>query len=150
MKYSYMIIFLMGFAGFISAQPKDRISDIKIDKIFWQVNDKDTVNIETAEKGINSPREKLSIVVYLENEYFKTSKAEKYSFEIKWYRFGPTKKFLTDSFIKEYVPEKGKQIVINSSRANLQPGWWEVEIMSYSDNGLLQFKKLSKFRLLIR
>ncbi len=132
---------------------QDKFSTIKINQVQW-FTEKDTLNLaQAADKGLNYPVRKLGILFELDAKSLKNLNKENFTFEFKWYRYGPTRRYLTDSFIKEIKLKNinNKNVIpLFVSRGNIKRGWWEIEVVSYADNGFLRFKNKKQFQILVK
>jgi len=121
----------------ISAQ---RVSKIKPVKIYWLADGK-TYDLKTAQTGISKP-ENLQIVVVLNAD--KQLNGQK--FEFKWYHRGPTRDYLTNSFVKKVTLKSGEQqYILKSGRGSLKSGWWKVQVVAYIDRKPLSFGNKNVF-----
>ncbi len=141
-RKSYFLTIILLFIGLqIFAQQASRIKPIKI---IW-VADGDSLTIEEAQtRGVRVPS-KLEIVVILDSRTIGKLNGQK--LEFKWYRQGPTRLIITNSFYKEIntsAPGR-KAYTLSTSRRGLRAGWWKVQIESYADRKLLAFKNKQEF-----
>jgi len=140
-KFYYLTIILL-FAGTqVFAQQASRIKPVKI---MW-VADGDSLTIEEAQtKGVRVPS-KLQVVVILDSRTIGKLNGQK--LEFKWYRQGPTRLVITNSFYKEInTSAPGRRAyTLTSGRGGLRAGWWKVQIESYADRKLLAYKNKQEF-----
>lgn len=142
MKYKIFIfaITLIFTSTFTFAQKASKIKPVKI---VW-VADGDTLTIDEAQtKGVKVPS-KLEIVAILNSRTIGNNKNQK--LEFRWYRKGPTRMYLTNSFYKKLNAATGSlAIPVSTNRGSLRAGWWKVQIESYSDRKLLSYKNKQEF-----
>ncbi len=120
------------------------VSKIKPASIVWVANG-DTISIEKAKTmGIKSP-DKLEIVVLLDPKTI--GKFNKQKLEFRWYKQGPTRQVITNSFTREINTNSAGSFAnkISTSRKGLRKGWWKVQIEAYSDRKLLSHKGQKEF-----
>ena len=127
------------------------ISQIKSDKVFW-IAGTDTISLEKGKKEGNKIPDSLTIVVNLDSVSLKIFNKPAYLFEFKWYRWGPTEKYLksvtTDTLkYAELKKNKSKEFTVSSTKTVLTSGWWEVNIVSKADNGYLNIDKKFEFQI---
>ncbi len=140
MKYLIIVVALI-LATNINAQ---NASKIKPTKIVWVAND-DTISIEQAKTvGIALP-EKLEIVVLLDPKII--GKFNNQKLEFRWYKQGPTRQVITNSFTRKINASAGNQAShqVATQRKGLRKGWWKVQIESYSDSKLLSHEGQQEF-----
>ncbi len=140
MKYLMIVVALI-LATNVNAQ---NASKIKPAKIVWVANG-DTISIEKAKTmGIALP-EQLEIVVLLDPKTI--GKFNKQKLEFRWYKQGPTRQVITNSFTREIntsATDKTSHKVA-TKRKGLRKGWWKVQIESYADRKLLSHKGQQEF-----
>ena len=139
----------------------DKQSKILTKNAYWLANNKQ-VSLDSAKRGISTP-DSLTLVLILDEKNIAELQKKELSFEFQWYSFGATRRYLNNSLIKKLefpiAPPPSKNQKINTIaletklicvRKNLKPGWWEVQIISYSDNGLLSVKNSTQFQILLK
>jgi len=135
------------------AQFQSNISGIIVSKATWIVDGQE-INLAYALKnGITIPSN-LEFEIKFEPNSLKDKKLNDMKFEVKWYRYGATRRYLTDSFVCKIESEKaleGEEThKISSTRKNIKSGWWEVEVKAYFDNGLLAYNGRTQFQILVK
>lgn len=131
------------------AQVNKEISDIKAKVAWWQTTNS-KLTISDALKGIRVSEE-LTIIIELQPQTLVQTGNSIQKFEIKWYRYGSRGLYLTDSFaqtINFTEQAKNKEaITIKSTRKNVQPGWWIVEVLAYYDNGFVTLDGKTQYKI---
>ncbi len=120
------------------------VSKIKPASIVWVANG-DTVSIEQAKTaGIELP-EKLEIIVLLDPKTI--GKFNNQKLEFRWYKQGPTRQVITNSFTREINTKKVDDFShkISTERSGLRKGWWKVQIESYADRKLVSHNGQQEF-----
>lgn len=147
-----LLIFVL-FIGFISpilAQPTSLLQPVHV---YWQA-DNGKIFLPTAlKKGVPVP-DSLNLVMLFSKEDVKAaSKNKALELEFQWYRYASTTRFFVKSQKLSSYSEvrNGKYYVAyKASMHNLKKGWWEVEVISYSDNGIIKYRNFKKFQILLR
>ena len=127
------------------------ISSLTPTHVIWSADGKQ-VTLKNGNYGIAQP-DSLSLKVYFREEYIKKFDKEKVNFEFKWYYFFSTRKQLIESNTVKYNPnhfQSDNSYLVSSTKGNLTKGWWEVQVKSGTDNGLIEFGKIYKFQILIQ
>ncbi len=115
-----------------------KTSKIKPVKIVW-VADGDTISTKKAKtQGISIPS-KLEIIVFFDAKTI--GKFNKQKLEFRWYKQGPTRQVITNSFTREInVSNAGStKNSLSTHRRGLRKGYWKVQIESYADRKLLGY-----------
>jgi len=140
-KFYYLTIILLFASVQVFAQQASRIKPVKI---LW-VADGDSLTIEEAQtRGVRVPS-KLEIVVILDSRTIGKLNGQK--LEFKWFRQGPTRLIITNSFyenVNTSLPGR-KAHTLSTGRSGLRAGWWKVQIESYADRKLLAYKNKQEF-----
>lgn len=121
-----------------------QVSKVKPKKIVW-VADGDTISISKAKtQGISVPS-KLEIIVFLDSKTI--GKFNKQKLEFRWYKQGPTRQVITNSFTREIniSNSRGLNNLLSTHRNGLRKGAWKVQIESYADRKLLSYKGNQEF-----
>ena len=147
-KFIYILAVLI-FTGFgLNAQYYSKIKPILV---VWQVNDS-KVSLRRGLYGIPKPEE-LNI-----NLYFNAQEAKKYAqrgvvLQVRWYYYLSTRRKLVKvenlTFDKGHINNDGSYI-LTSTLKSVQPGWWEVQVVSSLDRRYIQFAGLDRFQILIQ
>ncbi len=119
------------------AQRASRIVPVNV---YWLADGKQ-IDLKTAQSGIRKPN-RLELVVVLNAD--NSLRGQK--FEFKWYQRGPTRDYLTNSFVKKVVlqPNQNK-IILKAGRENLKKGWWKVQVNAYIDRRYLSYANTQVF-----
>lgn len=121
-----------------------QVSKIKPTKIVW-VADGDTISISKAKtQGISIPS-KLEIIVFFDSKTI--GKFNKQKLEFRWYKQGPTRQVITNSFTREI---NSLNNLLSTHRNGLRKGAWKVQIESYADRKLLSYKGNQEFWINLR
>ena len=133
----YLIIIFV-FAGFQSkAQIKSSVTPVNI---YWLADGK-KFDIKNVRSGIKNPN-RLELVVELKPD----AKLQNQRFEFKWYYHGPTRDYLTNSFVKKADIKPGmSKIVLKAGRGSIKSGWWKVQVYAYIDRKPLAFQGKNVF-----
>jgi hypothetical protein len=133
-----------------AAQPS---SLLKPAHVVWKADDQNIFLPTAFRNGIAKP-DTLALVLFFEkNDFSQFNQNKLPEFEFQWYRYASTKRFFVQSIkgIAKSTIRDGKYYVsIESKISDLKPGWWEVQVISYEDNGLVEFNELKKFQILIK
>ncbi len=151
MKKALLLPVLLLFLGvniFAQNFGVQKISKVRPDLVIWKA-DGNTFTLKQARAGIVTPN-KLSIEVYLDTSFRKV--LNKQNFEFRWYYYLSTRRKLMDTQIVPVSKAKIKDgsLVITSSKTDLTKGWWEVQIVSTSDRGFVQFGKNISFQIFLK
>ena len=140
-KFFYLIVILLFTGVQLFGQQTSRIVPLKI---VW-IADGDTLSIEEAQtRGANTPS-KLEIAVVLNPKTIGKLNGQK--LEFRWYRKGPTRMYLTNSFheqINTSAPGH-RAYTISTGRGALRAGWWKVQVEAYVDRKLLSYRNKQEF-----
>lgn len=141
-KKFYFLTIILLFTGLqVFAQQASRIKPVKI---MW-VADGDSLTVEEAQtRGVRVPSN-LEIVVILDSRTIGKLNGQK--LEFKWFRQGPTRLIITNSFYEDINTSAPghKAYTLSTSRSGLRAGWWKVQIESYADRKLLAFDNKQEF-----
>lgn len=138
--YTLLSILLFSVSNIYSQEA----SKIKPIDIVW-IADGDTISIEDAQtKGAPLPSD-LQIAVILDPKTIGKLNGQK--LEYRWYRQGPTRSYLTNSFFEQINTSApgNKAFTLSTGRTGLRAGWWKVQIEAYSDRKLLEYKNKQEF-----
>ena len=147
-KLLYTIAFLLIASLGLRAQYYSRIKPILV---VWQVND-NKVSLRRGLYGVPKP-EVLRI-----NLYFNPQEARLYAqrgvvLQVRWYYYLSTRRKLVKvenvPFSKGHINPDGSYTLTSSLRT-VQPGWWEVQVVSSIDRRYIQFAGLDRFQILIQ
>ncbi len=117
-----------------------RVSKITPVKVYWLADGK-MYDINAVQSGIRMPKRLELVVVLKSNQQLQGQK-----FEFKWYHRGPTRDYLTNSFIKKVTLKPGEtQISLKSGVNNLKSGWWKVQVNAYIDRKPLSYQNKPVF-----
>ncbi len=139
MKNSWIyLIIIFAFAGFQSkAQTKSSVTPVNV---YWLADGK-KYDIQNVRSGIKIPN-RLELVVELNPD----TKLQGQKFEFKWYHRGPTRDYLTNSFIKKVDIKAGmNKVVLKAGRGSIKSGWWKVQVYAYVDRKPLAFQGKNVF-----
>jgi hypothetical protein len=149
MKNLVIILFLLGNFTLAYSQ---KISQITPSNILWDTgNEKVTLKKAKAE-GIQLS-DSLTLEVFFKKDEMEKLSAKEVIFEVRWFYYMITKKQLMDSYTIPIVIRKTENFEsyrLASSRKNLRKGWWEVQIICKSDEGLVEFAKVSAYQILLK
>lgn len=135
-----LLLMILLTGGISMAQQASKIKPVKI---VW-IADKDTLDIDQAQRGINMP-ENLQIAVILDSKTIGKMHGQK--FEFKWFMKNQTKIIITNSFFFEVNSgAPGSQaFTVSSGRGSLRKGWWKVQIIAYADMNQLSYNDKQEF-----
>ena len=146
-KLSITLIIILISNSLISAQ-----SEIKAAHAVWKADSR-TVSLKRGHKpGIKRPKE-LTLKVFFENELTEKYSDNDLKFEFKWFHYYATKKAFMDSYVVNYDKEKKvneKSFYLSSSRRNITPGWWEVQVIARYDGKPVQLGNIKKFQIFVQ
>ncbi len=151
LKYKYFSLLILFFA-IVSDLKAQGISTIKPTDMVWFANNNKITLTQAVKEGIKVP-DSLKFVVRFDNELLKSNKNEKLQFEFKWYYYFSTRKQLMDSYVIELSDrnnDKTNGLQISSSRGKIKSGWWEVQVISKKDRGILDLKGTSQFQIWVK
>ncbi len=112
-----------------------RVSKIAPVKVYWLADGK-MYDINAVQSGIKMPKRLELVVVLRANQQLQGQK-----FEFKWYHRGPTRDYLTNSFVKKVNLNSGEtQITLKAGINNLKRGWWKVQVNAYIDRKPLSYQ----------
>ncbi len=141
------LVIILIFSNLISAQ-----SEIKAEHAVWRA-DNHTVSLKRAYvPGIKRPTE-LTLKVFFDNSLIE--KYDSLEFEFKWYHYYVTKREFMDSYSTNYKEENKineNSFCLFSSRKNITPGWWEVQVIAKYDNKPVKLNKgnIKKFQIFVK
>ena len=141
MKFYYLAIILLFITFQAFAQDESKIKPVEI---VW-VADGDTLSIEQAQtRGAKMPSN-LEIVVILDSRTIGKLNGQK--LEFRWYKQGPTRPYLTNSFYEQINTSApgNKAHTLSTRRGALRVGWWKVQIEAYADRKLLAYNNKQEF-----
>lgn len=119
------------------AQRASRVVPVNV---YWLADGK-MYKINAVQSGIKKPGKLELVVVLKSNQNLQGQK-----FEFKWYHRGPTRDYLTNSFVKKVNLKPGEsQVILKSGLNNLKSGWWKVQINAYIDRKPLKYQNKNIF-----
>lgn len=148
MKKIFFITGLLLFSYFLSAQ---KISSLNPTLIVWNLNDH-KVSLTNAKYGVFL-EDSISLNVFFHKSFFdRIDNAKDINFEFRWYYFLSTRRSLmfVDKIEYDNSHKNGNIVKISSSQKTLQPGWWEVQILTSYDNAFLEIGDISKFQIFVK
>ncbi len=150
MKKILVPIFSFLISVSVWAQPSSTLAPVHV---FWRANNT-TVFLPTAlKKGITTPDSLTLVMLFSKEDIQAASKNKPVELEFQWYRYASTTRFFakTQKVTSYSEVRNGKfYVAYKSSMKNLRRGWWEVQVISYSDNGFINFRNSKKFQILLK
>ncbi len=148
-KIAILLPFLL-LSSYIIAQPASLLQPIHVE---WQADNNNIFLATALKKGIQTP-DSLSLILFFSKEDVKKAgKQKSVELEFQWYRYASTTRFFVQSKKVTASPayKNGKYyIAFKSGMTNLRRGWWEVQVISYSDNGFISYQNSEKFQILLK
>lgn len=149
MKRFLLIIAIFFAASFeLSAQYYSRVKPILV---VWQV-DGQKVSLRKGLYGISKPPV-LKISFYFDQRQAKLYTQKKVILQFRWYYYLSTRRKLVKvenvPFSKGEVNPDGSYTITSVLRT-VQPGWWEVQVVSSLDRRYLRFANLDRYQILIQ
>ena len=151
MKKLISILIIFASISLLTTINAQSISSLAPTHVIWAA-DGQQVTLKNGSYGI-AKHDSLSLKIYFRKEYIKKFDEEKLNFEVKWYYFFSTRKQIIESKVVKYNAnhfQTDNSYLISSTKGNLTKGWWEVQIVSGTDNGLIEFGNIYKFQILIK
>ena len=149
MKKTILILGLILFSLSIFAQ---KVSMLHPTLVVWKTGT-EKYSLKEAKYGV-ALKNDLSLNVYFHKLYFsRLSNPADLTLEFRWYYYLSTRRSL---MYVDKVPYKDAKIdaenvvIFKSVQKNLQPGWWEVQIVNSNDTGFLEIGNVSKFQIFIK
>ncbi len=138
------------FAGIsIFAQ---KISSLQPTLVVWKTGN-NKISLNDAKYGVVAG-DSLELDMYFHEYYFeKVQNKDNLNLEFRWYYYLSTRRSLMSVEKVNYKDAKKLQdnmLVFRSSQKNLQPGWWEVQVVNTEDGGFIEIAKVSKFQIFIK
>lgn len=124
-----------------------QFSSVKIARAEWVIDGTKTVSLKQGWEGTAVPGTSLGLKLFLDKTSLSQSGGEVVTFEFRWFRYGATKTYLTDSFLETIQKTPEGEPFIYSQRPNLRSGWWEIEVICYADNAPVAFNLKGKFQI---
>ncbi|MCK5537526.1 MAG: hypothetical protein KAI79_11915 [Bacteroidales bacterium] len=150
MNKIFLIVTLFLINIGLQAQP---VSMLNPDHVEWEA-DNQAIFLPTAFKnGIKKPDSLSLILFFSKNELKKFDENNLPEFEFQWYRYPSTKRFFVKSVkgkTHNTLRDGKYYIAFESTISELKTGWWEVQVISYSDNGIIEFNSRKKFQILLK
>jgi len=133
-----------------------QVSIIKPISISWMADNSEVSLKQGFEVGIPQP-EKLILKVVFPNDIDPKKAKEDLKWEFVWYYYYATTKSFMDSYTVSYsnlkegdiLSEDKKNLILKSTRGDIYSGWWEVEVISKSEDKPLSFNGVTKFQIYI-
>ena len=144
-------LFLIGLLLLTGISFSQKISSLSPTLIVWKSNN-EKISLVQARYGVFA-KDSLSIDVYFPQQTFdRMSNAANVKFEFRWYYYLSTRRSLMYVDKVGYNKSNSKKdvVVLHSSQQRLQPGWWEVQVVTTYDNGFLEIAETSKFQILVK
>jgi hypothetical protein len=148
MKKYLLLIGLIFLSGISFSQ---KISSLSPTMVVWKLNN-EKVTLVQARYGVFM-QDSLSIDIYFPKQTFdRMTNAENVKFEFRWYYYLSTRRSLmyVDKVDYNKSNSRNNVVVLHSSQQKLQPGWWEVQVVTTYDNGFLEIAETSKFQILVK
>lgn len=121
-------------------------------QVIWNTG-YDKITLKKASNfGIEQP-DSLTLEVFFDVETIKKYSAEELKFEYKWYYYLSTKKRLMDTqqvTLNTSNISEEDSFLLSSTRKTLNKGWWEVQIIALTDNGLIELGDITQFQIFIK
>ncbi|MBN2663931.1 MAG: hypothetical protein JXR68_09810 [Bacteroidales bacterium] len=148
MKKIILFIGLIFISNLVFSQ---KISSLNPTMVVWE-NNSEKITLSQARYGVVM-KDSLSLDVYFSKFVFDRIKAKSAGFEFRWYYFLSTRRSLM--YVEKVDFDEIKELsdgnlLVHSTQQKLQPGWWEVQVFTTYDNGLLEIANTSKFQILIK
>ncbi len=149
MKKLLLILVLFLSVNSLFAQ---KISNLSPTLVVWEMANK-KYSLKDAKYGVQQT-DSLSLNVYFHKSFFDRVKtADNITFEYRWYYYLSTRRSLM--FVDKVKYNQGQTlddnvISFSSSQKTLQPGWWEVQIITTYDNGYIQIGDTYKYQIFIK
>lgn len=146
MKKTFIFFGLIFLTSLIFGQ---KISSLEPTMIIWKSNN-NKVSLADGRYGIML-EDSLSLDVYFSQQTYDRFKEKNVTFEFRWYYYLSTRKSLmyVDK-VNSFRHLGDGSMFVHSAQNKLQPGWWEVQILTSFDNGLLEIANTSKFQVMIK
>jgi hypothetical protein len=118
------------------------------------VADNQTIFLPTALKNGVAMPDSLSLILYFDKNDMSAYKENSLpEFEFQWYRYASTSRYFVKSLrgtVKTTLSNGKYYYAIESTYNDLKSGWWEIQVISYSDNGMVEFNGRKKFQILLK
>ena len=147
-KLLFLLIIVVATSFTLRAQYYSRV---KPTLVVWQANDQ-RISLKRGLYGVPKPTT-LSINLYFNPEQAKSLANRGVVLQVRWYYYLSTRRKLVKvenlSFAKGHLNPDGS-FSLSSSLRTVQPGWWEVQVVSSLDRRYIQFAGLDRFQILIK
>jgi len=145
-----ILIISLIFLGSLAANAQ-KISNLKPTFVVWQKG-RNNISLNDAKFGVVI-KDSISLSLFFNNHLFETiENYENTVLEFRWYYYLSTRKslmYIDKVNYKEALKQKDA-IVYSSSYKSLRPGWWEVQVISSTDKGFLQFGSTMKYQIFVK
>lgn len=148
MKKIFVFTLIILGATILNAQ---KVSTLKPTFVVWQKSNKN-ISLNDAKFGVNLD-DSITLSFYFNNYAFKAKQNyDKIYLEFRWYYYLSTRKSLMyiDKVSYDEALKLKDAIIYSSTQKPLQPGWWEVQVISSSDLGFLQFGSSYKYQIFVK
>lgn len=128
-----------------------KISTLKPTFVVWQKGD-ENISLNQAKFG-TQVNDSITLSFYFNNYAFKARRNyDKIYLEFRWYYYLSTRKSLMyiDKVSYDEALKLKDAIIYSSTQKPLQPGWWEVQVISSSDLGFLKFGTSYKYQIFVK
>lgn len=147
------IILLFGLFVFSSNIFAQQISMLHPTLVIWTTGN-NKVSLTDAKYGV-IVEDNVTLNVYFHDLYFtKLANPSDVSLEFRWYYYLSTSRRLmyidNVSYSNAIIAVKENVVLFKSVQKNLQPGWWEVQIVNSKDQGFLEIGNVSKFQIFVK
>jgi len=144
-----IILFLFLFFVIIKANAQS-YSYIKPSLIVWEVENS-KISLKKGLNGITSPNE-LKLSLYFKSNDVKNYLTQGVVLQFRWYYYLSTRKKLVKveniPFSKAHNNTDGS-ISISSTLRGVQPGWWEVQVLSTTDRKRISYAGIDRYQIFI-
>jgi hypothetical protein len=119
--------------------------------VVWSANGT-KISLRKGLYGINQPNE-LRLNVYFTSAQVKKLAEKGAKLEFRWFYYLSTRRKFVQSDIKSFAQARrvrGGGYVLSSALSVLQPGWWEVQVISSTDHRPISFAGKNRFQILLK
>ncbi len=151
--FCFFVLFT-SVSAFAQKKSNEIPSKLKPDRIFWILGT-DTVDFKrTSKEKFQKPD---SIMLVLEFNNLSPMKAKEIEFEVNWYKYSSTRRYLNDNqqisvTIDSTENKKLKQYhaILRSKSNRARRGWCEIEVRCMLDNRMIFMEKKKSFGIMLK
>ncbi len=144
----FTLVLILSLSTGLQAQYYSRV---KPTLVVWQANDH-KVSLRRGLYGIDKPTS-LNIILFFSPKMAQYYSQQGVILQFRWYYYLSTRRKLVKvenvPFSRMHKNPDGSYS-LSSTLKTIQPGWWEVQVVSSLDRRYIQFAGLDRFQILIK